>query len=131
MRRRCEHGFSLVESLVALAIAAVVMAGFYNALATGALLERRADAQAEKILLATTILDTVGIDIPLRRGTTENGVRDDLTWELRMSGTPTEDMQLGAVYPNELIFVSVAVSDPTEATEPVVMRAIRYAESPL
>jgi len=131
MRRRCEHGFSLVESLVALAIAAVVMAGFYNALATGALLERRADAQAEKILLATTILDTVGIDIPLRRGATENGVRDDLTWELRMSGTPTEDMQLGAVYPNELIFVSVAVSDPTEATEPVVMRAIRYAESPL
>lgn len=131
MRRRGARGFTLIESLVALAIAAIVMGGFYSALATGVLLDRRAAAQAEKVLLATTILDTAGIDIPLQRGTVENGTRDNLTWELRMTGTPTDDMQLGAVYPDELIFISVEVTDPTGATTPVVLRAIRYLETPL
>lgn len=131
MRGRRARGFTLIESLVALAIAAVVMNGFYTALSTGSLLSRRADAQADKVLMATTVLDRVGVDIPLRIGTTENGAQDDLEWELVIGATAPPDMQLGPVYPNELIFVSVSVSDTAGRSTPVVLRAIRYAEDPL
>jgi len=125
------RGFSLIEALVALAIAAIVINGFYSALSTGSLLDRRSAQQAEKVLLATTVLDRVGVDIPLRIGTVENGRQRELDWELVISDIPTADMQLGAVYPNELIFVSVSVSDPLNISTPVVLRAIRYAQSPI
>jgi len=125
------RGFSLIEALVALAIAAIVINGFYSALSTGSLLDRRSAQQAEKVLLATTVLDRVGVDIPLRIGTVENGRQRELDWELVISDIPTADMQLGAVYPNELMFVSVSVSDPLNISTPVVLRAIRYAQSPI
>jgi prepilin-type N-terminal cleavage/methylation domain-containing protein len=125
------RGFSLIEALVALAIAAIVINGFYSALSTGSLLDRRSAQQAEKVLLATTVLDRVGVDIPLRVGTVENGRQRALDWELIISDAPTADMQLGAVYPNELVFLSVSVSDPLNISTPVVLRAIRYTQSPI
>ncbi|WP_411889135.1 type II secretion system protein J [Yoonia sp. SDW83-1] len=131
IRRGRMRGFTLIESLVALAIAALIINGFYSALSTGSLLDRRTSAQAEKVLLATNVIDRVGIDLPLRIGTVETGTQNGLQWELIIGATPTADMQLGEVYPNELIFVSVSVTDPTETTTPVVLRSIRYAQSPL
>ncbi len=131
IRRGRMRGFTLIESLVALAIAALIINGFYSALSTGSLLDRRASAQAEKVLLATNVIDRVGIDLPLRIGTVETGTQNGLQWELIIGATPTADMQLGEIYPNELIFVSVSVTDPTETTTPVVLRSVRYAQSPL
>lgn len=130
MRRASAHGFTLIETLVALAIAAVVINGFYSALSTGSLLDRRASDQAEKIFLATNVLDRVGIDIPMRIGS-DTGAVDGLNWELIISNAPTSDMELGAVYPNELVFVSVAVTAQDGNSAPVVIRAIRYEQSPL
>jgi len=130
MRRPSTQGFTLIETLVALAIAAIVINGFYSAISTGSLLDRRASLQADKILVAANVLDRVGVDIPLRGGT-DTGTIDGLNWELVISNTPTADMQLGAVYPNELTFVSVAVTAQGEPDAPVVLRAIRYGETPL
>lgn len=130
--RRNSRGFTLIETLVALAIAAIVMNGFYQALSTGSLLDRRADLQAEKVFVATNVLDQVGVDIPLRLGTLQTGTTRGLDWELVISATPARDQQLGPIYANELVFVSVEVTDPNdEAADPVVLRAIRYGETPL
>lgn len=125
------RGFTLIEAMVALAIAAVVISGFYSALSTGSLLDRRAAQQADKVLLATTVLDRVGVDIPMRLGTVETGTQRAMDWQLIISGTPSPDMDLGQIYPNELVFLSVSVSDPQGVSSPVVLRAIRYAQSPL
>lgn len=129
--RHAARGFTLVETLVALAIAALVLGGFYNALSTGSLLDRRANDQAARVLLAATVLDRVGVDIPLRIGTVENGTEGGLAWQLAIGDTPTPDMQLGPIFEGELIFVSVSVVDRDGDTPPVVLRAIRYAESPI
>ncbi len=129
--RSISRGFTLIEAMVALAIAAVVISGFYSALSTGSLLDRRAAQQAAKVFLATTVLDRVGVDIPMRLGTVETGVVRDMEWQLIISGSPAADMALGQVYPNELVFVSVSVSDQQGTSSPVVLRTIRYAQSPL
>ncbi len=129
--RSISRGFTLIEAMVALAIAAVVISGFYSALSTGSLLDRRAAQQAAKVFLATTVLDRVGVDIPMRLGTVETGIVRDMEWQLIISGSPAADMALGQVYPNELVFVSVSVSDPQGTSSPVVLRTIRYAQSPL
>jgi prepilin-type N-terminal cleavage/methylation domain-containing protein len=129
--RRRASGFTLVETLVALAIAGLVLGGFYNALSTGSLLDRRASDQAARVLLAATVLDRVGVDIPLRVGTVENGTEGTLAWELAIADTPAPDMQLGPTFAGELIFVSVSVVDRDGDTPPVTLRAIRYAEAPI
>ena len=131
IRRHRQKGFTLIESLVALAIAAVVINGFYAGLSTGSLLDRRAGLQAEKVFVATNILDQVGIDLPLRAGLSETGRLDGLTWALNISSQAPPDMQLGPTYPGELLFVSVSVRDPNRDDDPIVLRAIRYAQSPL
>jgi hypothetical protein len=83
------------------------------------------------VLLAATVLDRVGVDIPLRIGTVETGTEGALTWALAIGETPPPDMQLGAIFAGELIFVSVSVEDRDGDTPPVVLRAIRYAASPI
>lgn len=130
-RRHRSRGFTLIETLVALAIAGLIIGGFYSALSTGSLLNRRADHQAAKVLLAATVLDRVGVDIPLRIGTVETGTDGTLAWELVIGDRPTGDMQLGPIFEGELIFLSVSVTDRTDADASVVLRGIRYAQAPI
>ncbi|KIT15863.1 PulJ/GspJ family protein [Jannaschia aquimarina] len=128
-RSKSQRGFTLIESLVALAIAAIVLNGFYAALSTGGLLERRAETQAGRMLVAATVLDRVGVDIPLRPGTRLNDRLDGHDWDLVIGTIPAVDMQLGPVRDGELLFVSVSVAVP--GGPPVTLRAIRYAEAPI
>ncbi len=132
MRRRARitRGFSLLETLVALAIAGVVLSGFYQALSTGARLEARADVRAEQGFVASAILDRIGVDIPLRVGLAQNGTMRGLAWELVIGDAPPQDMRLGPVFPGELTFVAVTVQDP-DGGPGLTLRAIRYAETPL
>lgn len=132
MRRRTgQKGFTLIETLVSLAIATLAITGFYQALSTGLFMERRAGMQAEQMLVATQIMDRVGVDLAIRPGLQDNGVIRGMDWTLVVSETGTPDMRLGVVQPNELLFVYVTVAPPVDDGRPVTLRAIRYQETPL
>ena len=127
-RRHSSKGFSLIEALVALAIAAAVITGFYASLSTGMQLRARAESQAEAVFVAATMLDRVGIDIPLRIGTqlegeTEAGNR----WNLVISDSPPVDMRSLPLGDGSLAYISVAVT----GGQNVVLRSVRYVQSPL
>ena len=127
-RSKIARGFSLIETLVALGIAGVVLSGFYSSISTGSLLAKRSDDQAEKVLLAMSVLDRVGVDVALNQGVRDNGRAGPLNWTLQIGATPAQDMQLGPVYENELLFVYVSVTDSRTPDAPaVVVRAVRYA----
>lgn len=130
--RRNARGFSLVEALVAVGIAGVVLSGFYESLSTGGLLAKRSGDQADKVLLAMTVMDRVGVDVALRPGSRDNGRDGPLSWTLQIGETPPPDMQIGPIYPGELLFIAVSVSDArTPDADPVVIRAVRYAGNAL
>ncbi|MEL6839241.1 MAG: prepilin-type N-terminal cleavage/methylation domain-containing protein [Pseudomonadota bacterium] len=131
IRRRRQRGFTLVETLVSLAIAALAISGFYQALSTGLFMERRATVQADQMLVATQIMDRVGVDVPLRAGLQDTGIIRGMGWELTVSESGTSDMRIGAVRPNELLFVYVTVTPPVPGGTPLVLRAIRYRGTPL
>lgn len=130
-RRARQKGFTLVETLVSLAIATLAITGFYQALSTGLFMERRSGMQAEQMLVATQIMDRVGVDLAIRPGQQDNGVIRGMDWTLVVSESGTSDMRLGAVQPNELLFVYVTVTPPLDDGNPLTLRAIRYQETPL
>ncbi len=131
MLRRRTKGFTLIETLVALGVAALALNGFYSALSTGSLLSDRAEEQARKVLVATSIMDRVGVDIAMRSGFSDNGTAGEYNWNLVITAASSPDMQLGPVLPGELIFIFVSVTEPGSTAEPVTLRSIRYAETPL
>lgn len=131
IRRRNQRGFTLVETLVSLAIAALAISGFYQALSTGLFMERRSGVQAEQMLVATQIMDRVGVDLALRPGLEDNGTIREMDWSLVVSESGTSDMQLGTILPNEVLFVYVTVSPLNPDGTPLVLRGIRYRETPL
>ena len=131
MRRAGHKGFTLIETLVSLAIATLAITGFYQALSTGLFMERRSGMQAEQMLVATQIIDRVGVDLAIRPGLRDNGVIRGMDWTLVVSESGTPDMRLGAVQQNELLFVYVTVAPPVDDGSPVTLSAIRYRETPL
>ncbi len=130
-RRGRQRGFTLVEALVSLAIAALTLSGFYQALSTGLFMERRSTIQADQMLVATQIMDRVGVDLALRSGFQDRGIIRDMEWELTISDSGTSDMRLGPVRQNELVFVYVSVTPQNPDGTPLVLRSIRYRETPL
>lgn len=129
--RRQNRGFTLVETLVSLAIATLAVVGFYQGLSQGLFMERRADSQAAQMLVATQIMDRIGVDVSLRAGVTENGSLHGLDWTMVMSDRPTDDMMLGFVQSGEIVYIFVSVESDQPGGAPLVLRALRYAEIPL
>lgn len=131
MDRRHNRGFTLVETLVSLAIATLAVVGFYQGLSQGLFMEWRADSQAAQMLVATQIMDRIGVDVSLRAGVTENGSLRGLDWTMVMSDRPTDDMMLGFVQSGEIIYIYVSVESDQPGGAPLVLRGLRYAEIPL
>ena len=131
IRRARQKGFTLIETLVSLAIATLAITGFYQALSTGLFMEQRSGMQAEQMLVATQIMDQVGVDFGVVPGTQNNGVIRDMEWSLVVSESGTGEMRLGPVQAGELLFIYVTVAPPRAEGSPLTLRGIRYRETPL
>ncbi|GFE66493.1 PulJ/GspJ family protein [Litoreibacter roseus] len=132
MRHRRHHrGFTLIETLVSLGIATLAVTGFYQSLSTGALMDQRATSQADRMLVATQVMDRVGVDVPVRPGFNETGVAGDWDWSLTISDVAARDMQLGPIQRDELVYVYVTVTAAGTDNDPLTLRGIRYAQAPL
>lgn len=130
-RRRGQRGFTLIETLVSLAIATLAVGGFYQALSQGLFMEQRANQQAQQMFVATQILDRIGVDIPVRPGQQDNGTTQGLEWSYAVSNRGTPDMDLGPLRPDELLYIYVTVNSARPDGSPIVLRGIRYVETPL
>ena len=80
-----QGGFTLLEVLVALAILGVAMVATLQALSGGLESTRRAKATAEALLLARSLLDQVGTEVPLVAGTTTGDFNADTHWTVRIA----------------------------------------------
>jgi general secretion pathway protein I len=80
LRRRAK-GFTLIESLVALVIAAGVLAAFYQASASALQLRQRGDEMGRAALLAQSLVARLGAGTPIAAGLSE-GRDDGFGWSI-------------------------------------------------
>lgn len=77
---RNEDGFSLIETIVAVAIASTMVAGFYRIYGTGygAMADIRARTQA--LELARAHMERLGVTAPLRAGSSSGTLEGRFRW---------------------------------------------------
>ena len=83
--RHTEGGFTLLEVLVAVAILAVALTALFQAFAGGLGGARQAEAATRAGLIARSILDRVGADLPLAEGVQRGEAADKYIWILGIS----------------------------------------------
>jgi prepilin-type N-terminal cleavage/methylation domain-containing protein len=77
-----QGGFSLIETIVALALFAGVFVIFNQGLTTNWQGVGRADRSASAVALATALLASAGVETPLVDGARTAGQQDGFSWEL-------------------------------------------------
>ncbi|MEL6575465.1 MAG: hypothetical protein AAFQ81_06190 [Pseudomonadota bacterium] len=130
-RRRLGRGFGLPEALVAMLIAALITAAFYDSVSTGSLLRRNTDTRAALALEAYLLLDTVGDTLPIRSGFDRRGERDGLSWRILITETPPEGSAATALDDRTLLHIYIAVAPADGRAPPFELHAARYRESPI
>jgi len=89
-RRRAARGFSLLEILVALTVAALVLAPLFQVFGTGLRTARIGDAYTRATLLAQSRLAAFGVERTGRDGTQEGVSEDGMRWQVRAVPLPWE-----------------------------------------
>ena len=84
IRSTGERGFTLVETLVALAVFALAFAGLYRALDGGWQGLRRAQLEIEAIEVAKSRLAAAGIATPLIEGREAGETADGVRWQIEI-----------------------------------------------
>ena len=82
-RPQRQHGFTLIEVLVALAILAITTAFAFHALSGALDWTNRGTREESALLLAETIIGRVGRDIDLQPGEQDGRTEDGFVWHLR------------------------------------------------
>lgn len=81
MDLRGDHGFTLVETLVAFVIMAAVTTMLYRGVSNGLRASRVADRAEAALLVATARIATLGVETPLQEGRLE-GRDGEFAWDI-------------------------------------------------
>jgi general secretion pathway protein I len=110
-----QQGFTLLEVLLAFVVFAISFAVTLEIL-TGAIRNTaRARQYTESALIAQSVMDQIGMDIPLRSGTSFQGEEGEYSWEVSIqafqgSGGNDRSMELISLTGVELLEVECTVS---------------------
>jgi len=85
MRPKRNSGFTLIEVLIAFAILALVLGVVFRTISSGLSHERTARLATARVLEARSILDQIGVSIPLEEGLIEGRLATGEIWTLTVS----------------------------------------------
>ena len=118
---RRDGGAIFVESLVAAAIVAMILATTFRVIADGAARERESEQRRMALLVAQSELAAVGVEIPLEPGENE-GVSGDMVWTVDVA--PYSD-ESGASSAGDLSKVVVSVRPRAGGRNLVALETLR------
>ena len=123
--RKRQRGFTLIEIIVALAILAVALGALFQSFSTGLRVTAATDRQAAAVMLAQSLLDRIGQDIPLAAGE-QAGVADDgLRWSVTIVPSPLIAPDRRADSP--LLPFDVVVTVAGDGGRPLTLATLRLA----
>ena len=118
---RDETGSVFIETVVALALLAAVLAGTFQVLADSAARRHEIAARREALMVARSALETVGSATPYRFGATD-GVDGQIMWRIQMQPCSTDRSGAGALY-----CVTVSAGDARGGPPLVTLQTRRLA----
>lgn len=120
-------GFTLVEVLVAFAIAALGLAGLFEIFATGLRNAGASEAFARAVMLAETRLAAVGVEQPLEAGESYGDLGEGYSWHTVIAPYYEKDMNTAI----ETFVVSVTVSWGADTSPPtaVTLQTLRLGRA--
>ena len=124
-RRKRQRGFTLIEIIVALAILAVALGALFQAFSGGLQATAVAGRQAAAVMLAQSLLDRIGQDIPLVAGEQTGVSEDGLRWSIAIAPSPLIARERRADSP--LLPFDVLVTVAADGRRPVALTTLRLA----
>jgi general secretion pathway protein I len=121
-----QRGFTLMEILISLAILAVALAAVMQAFSGGLRAASASERQATAILLARSLLERVGRDVPLAPGEQSGVTEDGYRWLVRMQPAQIIDPERVADSPVLPYDVQVQVAG---GGRPVTLTTLRLASA--
>jgi general secretion pathway protein I len=122
-------GFTLVEALVAFAVAAVLLAALFPALSTSLQVEGRADGEHRAVLWAESLIDAIGQSGPLQTGESSGTIDAATRWRARVRPLGTAPLAAGATLSAYEVTVEVTVEAPRGVTQ-AALTTVRIAKGP-
>jgi general secretion pathway protein I len=121
---RAERGFSLIEALVALTIAAGAISAFYVSAGAGLSLKISAERAAEASAIGRDLVNSVGVETAFTPGVQEGVAADGSAWRLTISPVATLEVN-GRAEPLEGLYLIRAEVRPRGQMTAIVFETVR------
>lgn len=130
VRERGTAGFSLVETVVAFAIAALSMLALFQAGSDGLRGLRGSEGRMMALLEAQSLLDSIGNNIPIENGTFEGTTDQERRWNVTMTALTSAETVDSSSMASRLVPYRVEIAVEVGGSAPVVLRTVRLGPVP-